>query len=73
MPLFKVGSFVNCRKNVSNITVTLSDDKQLLDEVVVIGYGTAKAKDLTGSVSRLSEKDVEMAPMTSNIASMPSR
>ncbi len=62
--------FVNCRKNVSNITVTLSDDKQLLDEVVVIGYGTAKAKDLTGSVSRLSEKDVEMAPMTSNIASM---
>lgn len=62
--------FVNCRKNVSNITVTLSDDKQLLDEVIVIGYGTAKAKDLTGSVSRLSEKDVEMAPMTSNIASM---
>lgn len=48
----------------------MSDDKQLLDEVVVIGYGTAKAKDLTGSVSRLSEKDVEMAPMTSNIASM---
>ena len=62
--------YVNCRKDINNITVTLNDDKQLLDEVVVIGYGTAKAKDLTGAVSRLSEKDVEMAPMTSNIASM---
>ena len=41
-----------------------------LDEVVVIGYGTAKAKDLTGSVSRLSEKDIEMAPMTSSISGM---
>ncbi len=31
--------FVNCRKNVSNITVTLSDDNHLLDEVVVAtGY-----------------------------------
>lgn len=61
-------------------TVTVTNDKPLeivlesrsssLDEVVVIGYGTAKVKDLTGSVSRLTARDVEQSPMTSNIASM---
>ena len=62
--------YVNCRKDINNVSIILDDDKKLIDEVVVIGYGTAKAKDLTGSVARLSEKDVENAPMTSNIASM---
>lgn len=41
-----------------------------LDEVVVIGYGTSKVKDLTGSVARVSQKEIEMAPMTSNISGM---
>lgn len=62
--------YVHCQKDISNINIRLEEDRTSLDEVVVIGYGTAKAKDLTGSVARLSEKDVEMAPMTSNIASM---
>ena len=38
-------------KGQSQINVTLSDDTQALDEVVVIGYGTVAKKDLTGSVS----------------------
>ncbi|MGM9699534.1 MAG: SusC/RagA family TonB-linked outer membrane protein [Prevotella sp.] len=62
--------YVNGRKDLSNIVITMNEDKKALDEVVVIGYGTAKAKDLTGSVSRLSEKEIETAPMTSNIAGM---
>lgn len=62
--------YVNCRKDVTGITITLAEDKHVLNEMVVIGYGTAKAKDLTGSVSRISEKEIENAPMTSNIASM---
>ncbi|MGN0282362.1 MAG: SusC/RagA family TonB-linked outer membrane protein [Prevotella sp.] len=62
--------YVNGRKNLSNIVITMTEDRKALDEVVVIGYGTAKAKDLTGSVSRLSEKDIESAPMTANIAGM---
>ena len=62
--------YVNGRKDLANIVITMKEDKKALDEVVVIGYGTAKAKDLTGSVSRLSEKDIETAPMTSNIAGM---
>ncbi len=32
-------------------TVTLSEDTEFLDEVVVIGYGTVKKSDMTGSVS----------------------
>src|SRR5690606_14726428 len=34
----------------SNITVTMMEDLQTLDEVVVIGYGTMRKSDLTGSV-----------------------
>ena len=41
-------------KGQSQINVTLSDDTQALDEVVVIGYGTVAKKDLTGSVSSVS-------------------
>lgn len=36
-----------------------------LDEVVVIGYGTEKKKDLTGAVATLSEKDFNKGPITS--------
>ena len=50
--------------------ITLTSSTSNLDEVVVIGYGTAKAKDLTGSVSRLTTRDVEMAPMTSSVSSL---
>src|SRR5258708_35544413 len=37
--------------NRSVINVTLSEDNQILSEVVVIGYGTQKLKDLTGSIA----------------------
>lgn len=39
----------------SSITVTLLPDAKSLDEVVVIGYGTAKKRDLTGSVTNVGE------------------
>lgn len=35
------------------VSVTLQDDSQLLDAVVVIGYGTVKKNDLTGSVTAI--------------------
>ncbi|MDE6692298.1 MAG: carboxypeptidase-like regulatory domain-containing protein, partial [Muribaculaceae bacterium] len=35
----------------TNITITLSEDSEMLDEVVVVGYGTMKKSDLTGSIS----------------------
>lgn len=43
-------------KNVINITMA---DGEQLDEVVVIGYGTVKKKDLTGSVASVSGKELQ--------------
>ncbi len=37
----------------ANMVVTLTDDSQALNEVVVIGYGTARKNDLTGSVTAI--------------------
>ena len=42
-------------KNTVNVSLTASTDQ--LSEVVVIGYGTSRKKDLTGSVSTVSAKD----------------
>ncbi len=42
-------------KNTVNVTLAASTDQ--LSEVVVIGYGTSRKKDLTGSVSTVSAKD----------------
>lgn len=36
--------------NQSNLSITLKEDSQALEEVVVVGYGTMKKKDLTGAV-----------------------
>jgi TonB-linked SusC/RagA family outer membrane protein len=43
----------------SAINVTLAEDNQALDEVVVVGYGTIKKSSLTGSVSKLDTKVLE--------------
>ena len=40
----------------TEINVSLEDDISGLNDVVVIGYGTAKKKDVTGSVSNISSK-----------------
>jgi len=43
--------------NRTVLDVVLEEDVTSMDEVVVIGYGTAKKSDLTGSVARISMKD----------------
>lgn len=43
--------------NRSSVDVKLADDTKALEEVVVVGYGTAKRKDLTGSVAQVTSKD----------------
>lgn len=52
--------------NRSSITVTLQEDSEALKEVVVIGYGTVKRKDLTGSVSSVRSEDITITP-TNNV------
>ena len=49
----------------SEITIRLQEDAQALDEVVVIGYGTVAKKDLTGSVSSVSAKQIAAIPVSS--------
>lgn len=41
------------------LNVALEPDTKLLDEVVVVGYGTMKRSDLTGAVSSVGGKDIE--------------
>ena len=48
----------------SNVEITLEPDTKLLDEVVVIGYGTVKRKDLTGSVASARGEDIEARKTT---------
>ena len=42
----------------SSVNVTLQEDAMGLDEVVVVGYGTMKKKDLTGSVASIKADDI---------------
>ncbi|WP_109437565.1 TonB-dependent receptor [Aquimarina sp. AU119] len=49
--------------NQTTINVKLLADTQALDEIVVIGYGTARKSDLTGSVSQVSAKSFEGQPL----------
>lgn len=43
----------------TNIDVSLVEDIQALDEVVVVGYGTSRKVDLTGSLSSVSSEDLQ--------------
>lgn len=51
-------------KGKKEIKVVLEDDNTTLNDVVVIGYGTIKKKDLTGSVSSISEKQIANIPVS---------
>jgi TonB-dependent starch-binding outer membrane protein SusC len=46
------------------LTISLQRDTRSLNEVVVIGYGTTKRKDLTGAVSTISSEQIEKVPVT---------
>ncbi|WP_080904856.1 TonB-dependent receptor [Parabacteroides sp. Marseille-P3160] len=45
-------------ENKSSIPVTLKEDMQKLDEVVVVGYGTQKKVNLTGAVQNVTSRDL---------------
>ena len=47
-----------------SIDVKLEDDNTTLNDVVVIGYGTVRKKDLTGSVSSISDKQIANIPVS---------
>ena len=51
------------------VNVTLAEDSKLLDEVVVVGYGTQKKAHLTGSISTVNPNDLKEMPY-SNMGAM---
>ncbi|WP_164891107.1 SusC/RagA family TonB-linked outer membrane protein [Botryobacter ruber] len=57
----------------TSINVTMATDAKALDEVVVIGYGTAKRQDLTGAVTSMSAKEIETIPVADVAQAMTGR
>ena len=47
----------------SNISVTLGVNSELLEDIVVIGYGSVKKSDVTGSVSSVKAEDIQAFPV----------
>ncbi|GEO06037.1 SusC/RagA family TonB-linked outer membrane protein [Adhaeribacter aerolatus] len=48
--------------NRSNINITLAGDAKALEEVVVVGYGTQRKRDITAAVSNISMEDIGEVP-----------
>ena len=55
--------------NRSAINITLEEETSYLDELVVVGYGTMKKSDITGSVASVNTEDMKLYPAT-NITEM---
>jgi TonB-linked SusC/RagA family outer membrane protein len=52
----------------TEITVALKTSAQLIDQVVVIGYGSANKRDLTGSIATVKAKDIADKPATNPLS-----
>lgn len=52
-------------KNQTKINIALVEDTKNLDEVIVVGYGTQKKSDLTGSISTVSIKELSKRNVSS--------
>ena len=57
----------------SPITVILEEESTMIDEAVVIGYGTAKKRDLTGSIVTVDAQDIANRPASNPLASLQGR
>ena len=57
-------------KASNGMTVTMQEDANTLNEVVTIGYGSVKRKDVTTAVSSVSTKDLEKRPIVSALQGM---
>lgn len=68
--------FVTQTININNhtsIIVKLEENTANLDEVVVIGYGTVKRRDLTGSVASVKSDEITIAPTTNVMEALQGR
>ena len=56
-----------------HMIIKMEPDNKLLDEVVVIGYGTMKKRDLTGAVASVKSDDIKMAPVANAMEALQGR
>ena len=64
---FRYVGYVNVTENVngrSEINVKMNLDSQMLDEVVVVGYGVQKKSDVTGAMTNVSAKELNTRPVS---------
>lgn len=54
----------------NTVDVVLVDDAQALDEVVVVGYGVVKKRDLVGSIASVKSQDITAVPTSNVLESM---
>lgn len=59
--------------NQSKLTITLKEDSEVLDEVVVVGYGTMKKSDLSGASVSMSEEAMKGSIITNLDQSLQGR
>ncbi|TXK48978.1 TonB-dependent receptor [Pontibacter qinzhouensis] len=59
--------------NRATINITMATDSKVLDEVVVVGYGTVKRRDLTGSVYSVKSDEIVQIPTHSPIEAIQGR
>ena len=74
--VFSVVGFVRQEVKINNrtsINITLTEEAQSLNEVVVVGYGTQKRKDLTGSISSVKGDVFKDQPGTNPIEGLQGR
>ncbi|MDE5642564.1 MAG: TonB-dependent receptor [Muribaculaceae bacterium] len=59
--------------NRNHLDIVLDEEKSLLDEVVVVGYGTQRKSDITGSVSSVKASELQVAPVASAAEALQGR
>ena len=56
--------------NTSPVTITMDNQTKALDEVVVIGYGTVRKRDLTGAVTSIKSDEIRKVPAQNPLESI---
>lgn len=67
-----VGQEIPVGRNLT-VNVSLSEDMEALDEVVVVGYGTMRKRDLTGSLTQVKAKDMQAMTVPNPIQALQGR
>ena len=72
-----VASFIGYKSETvsaaSSVRIVLQEDNELLEEVVVVGYGTAKKSDITGSIASVKESTIKEVPASNAAAALQGR